>query len=114
MMERSCRKAFGLPVQHLVRKGLTCYFIHGVPLVGAGEACNEENVIQLLSNPSLLALGLVAVSLAPTLPQGPFLMQDSTTDDALLGVGVLYNAENVQHPPDSLGSQPGLHAGLPS
>jgi hypothetical protein len=102
------------PIPHFVRNGLTCYLIHGVPLDGAGETCSEENVIKLLSNPSLLPLEWVAVSLAPTLPQGPFLMQDPTTDDALLGVGVLYNEENVQHPPDALGSQPGLHAGLPS
>jgi len=88
--------------------------MHGVPLDGAGETCNKENVIKLLSTPSLLPLELDAVSITPTLPQGPFLMQDPTTADALLGVGVLYNEENVQHPPDGLGSQPGLHAGLPS
>ena len=76
--------------------------MHGVPLDGAGETCNRENVIKLLSHRSLLPLVLVAVSIAPTLPQGPFLMQDATTDDALLGVGVLYNEENVHHPPDAL------------
>ena len=88
--------------------------MHGVPLDGAGETCNKENVIKLLSTPSLLPLELDAVSITPTLPQGPFLMQDPTTADALLGVGVLYNEENVQHPPDGLGSQSGLRAGLPS
>ena len=88
--------------------------MHGVPLDGAGETCSKENVIKLLSTPSLLPLELDAVSIAPTLPQGPFLTQDATTDDAPLGVGVLYNEENVQHPPDGLGSQLGLHAGLPS
>jgi hypothetical protein len=70
--------------------------------------------MELLSNPSLLPLELDAVSLAPTLSPVPFLMQDPTTADAQLGVGVLYNEENVQHPPDGLGSQPRLHAGLPS
>ena len=42
----------------LLHKGLTVYFIIGVPLVGAGVTCNVENVIQFLSNPNLLPFEL--------------------------------------------------------